>query len=44
MKKNKVFKKMISVCFYIGVNVIGIPEVATHNLALYKLSNHNPIW
>jgi len=30
------FKKIISIYFYIGVNVIGIPELINHKLALYK--------
>jgi len=34
--KNRLFKKIIQVRFWIGVNIIGIPEIHTHELAIYK--------
>ena len=38
MLKNRIFKGLITIEFWIGVNVIGIPEVHTHELAKYQLS------
>ena len=40
MKINRIFKGVISIIFYIGVNVIGIPEIYTHKLALYERKNY----
>lgn len=34
--KQKVFKGILKLYFYIGVNVIGIPDFHIHNLAIYK--------
>lgn len=36
MKINRIFKGVISISFWIGVNVIGIHEIYTHKLALYE--------
>lgn len=38
MLKNKIFKGIIKIEFWIGVNIIGIPEIHTHELAQYKQS------
>lgn len=34
--KKRIFHKLINVCFWCGVNVIGLPIIITHQLALYK--------
>lgn len=38
MVKNRIFKGIIKIEFWIGVNVIGIPQIHTHKLAHYKSS------
>jgi hypothetical protein len=40
MKQNRVFKKLKILTFYIGVNVIGIPEFVEHKLAIYKYESN----
>jgi hypothetical protein len=36
MLKNRIFKGIIKIEFWIGVNVIGIPIIHTHELAKYQ--------
>ena len=36
MLKNRIFKGLITIEFWIGVNIIGIPEIHTHELAKYQ--------
>lgn len=35
--KKRIFKGIITVSFYIGLNVIGLPEYHNHKLAIYKV-------
>lgn len=37
MIKNRIFKGIIKVEFWIGVNIIGIPQIHTHELAKYQI-------
>ena len=39
MKTNRIFKGFKIITFYIGVNVIGLPEFVEHKLNLYKYDN-----
>lgn len=42
MKKNQVFSRLLSIYFYVGVNVIGIPELHKCEFILYKnQTKHN---
>lgn len=34
--KNKIFEKLVKIQFWIGVNVIGIPEFHYHEKRVYK--------
>lgn len=38
--KNRIFKGIIKIEFWIGVNVIGVPVIHTHELRIYKTQNH----
>ena len=34
--KNRIFKHIIKIEFWVGVNVIVLPQIHTHELAIYK--------
>lgn len=34
--KNRIFKGIVKVYFWCGVNVIGLPTIHAHELAVYK--------
>jgi len=39
----KVFKGIIKVYFWVGVNVIGLPDIHVHQIAKYKYENGQPL-
>jgi hypothetical protein len=39
INKNLVFKKIVSVYFYVGVNVIGLPLMIEHIRKIYRYEN-----
>lgn len=41
MIKKQLFSHIIKIYFYIGVNVIGIPETVSNNILVYKPSKEN---
>jgi len=36
--KNRIFKGIVKIYFWCGVNVIGLPIIHKHELAIYKQS------
>jgi len=40
--RKKVYQKLFHVYFYIGVNVIGIPELYKHDVHLFKTVKYTP--
>lgn len=38
--RKRIYQKMFSVYFYIGVNVLGMPEMHTHDVLLFKTAKY----
>jgi hypothetical protein len=39
--RKRIFKELIKIEFWVGVNVIGLPQIHTHELAIYKQEKTN---